>query len=80
MRSQGGAGLLNFGWSLLLFKLQRPDLSMIEIGFLWLSILGLVVWVAALSWRASALLVPYLLWVGYASTVNWGIIRLNPAG
>ena len=71
-------GLLNLLWSLLFFKLRRPDWALIEVVFLWLSVLALIVWLAPLSSRASWLMVPYLVWVTFASTINWGVIKLNP--
>ncbi len=69
--------VLNLLWSLIFFTSQRPDLALIEVMPLWLSILLL----AALPWtysRASSwLLLPYLLWVGFAAYLNLTIVRLN---
>ncbi len=69
--------LLNMLWSAIFFKSQRPDLALIEVVPLWLSVLLLMV----LPWRyaraSSWLLLPYLLWVGFASYLNWTIVRLN---
>jgi translocator protein len=70
--------LLNMLWSVLFFKLHRPDWALIEVVFLWLSVLAPIVWLATLSSAASWLLVPYLVWVTFASTINWGVIKLNP--
>jgi benzodiazapine receptor len=70
-------GFLNTLWSLLFFRLQRPDWSLYEVGFLWLSVL-LLIWVLARASRgAAALLLPYLLWVGFAAFLNWKIVALN---
>lgn len=70
-------GLLNMGWSLLFFTLRRPDWAMIEVVPLWLSILALVIFLAPASRLASWLVVPYLLWVSFASVLNLAIIRRN---
>ncbi|MBV7266395.1 TspO/MBR family protein [Erythrobacter ani] len=70
-------GFLNITWSLLFFRLQRPDWAMIELVFLWLSILALIVYCGRFSRLAAALLVPYLIWVGIAGALNWAIIDLN---
>ena len=69
--------LLNMFWSALYFKLQRPDWALIEVGFLWLSIVALIVGLWRLSRLASALLVPYLVWVGIAAFLNLAAVQLN---
>ena len=68
---------LNTLWSLLFFRLKRPDLALDEVGFLWLSIVLLIVLLARRSTTAAWLLVPYLLWVSFASFLNWTIVQLN---
>jgi tryptophan-rich sensory protein len=64
-------------WSPLFFWLRRPDWALIEVVFLWLSILALVVGLAPISPTASLLLAPYLLWVSFASVLNLSIVRRN---
>ena len=64
-------------WSLLFFKLQRPDWALLEVGFLWLSIAALIWFLYRLSKLASVLLLPYLLWVSFASMLNWKIVQMN---
>ena len=44
---------------------------------LWLSILSLIVVLARHSRSAAALLLPYLLWVGFAGYLNLAIVQLN---
>jgi tryptophan-rich sensory protein len=68
---------LNTLWSLLFFRLKRPDLALDEVGFLWLSIALLIVLLKRRSTAAAWLLVPYLLWVSFASFLNWTIVQLN---
>ncbi len=70
-------GVLNVLWSLLFFKLQRPDWALVEVVALWLSILALIVGLAPLSARGSLALVPYLLWVSFAAVLNRTVVRLN---
>lgn len=67
----------NWGWSFLFFVQQRPDLALLEVGVLWLSIAALIVFCAKHTPRAWLLLVPYLLWVSYAAAINYAIVRLN---
>ncbi len=70
-------GGLNITWSALFFRLHRPDWALIEVAFLWSSILALIVLLWPLSRGAAWALVPYLLWVSFASFLNWTIVRLN---
>jgi tryptophan-rich sensory protein len=68
---------LNTLWSLLFFRLKRPDWALYEVGFLWLSIMLLIVLLARGSRTASWLLAPYLAWVSFAAVLNWTIVQLN---
>ena len=69
---------LNLLWSLLFFKIQRPDLALIEVVVLWLSILPLILLPLRYSPRSSLLMLPYLAWVSVAAYLNLTIVRLNP--
>ena len=69
--------VLNIAWSPLFFKLRRPDWALVELVFLWLSVLSLVVAVGAISTSAAALLLPYLAWVSFAGFLNWRMVELN---
>jgi tryptophan-rich sensory protein len=70
-------GFLNVFWTLLFFRLHRPDWALTEVVAFWLSIAGLMWFVARFSGLAAALLGPYLLWVSIASALNFEIVRLN---
>ena len=69
---------LNISWSLLFFRVQRPDWAFAELVILWLSILALIIICARYSKLSALLLVPYLVWVSVAGALNLTIIRLNP--
>jgi translocator protein len=70
-------GFLNVFWSLLYFRLHRPDWALFEVPLLWLSVLALIVVLARFAKVAAALLVPYLVWVGLAAVLNWQTVKLN---
>ncbi len=70
-------GSLNVLWSLLFFRAQRPDWSLIEVFFLWGSILVLIIYLARFSKQGAVLLVPYLAWVTFAGALNWSVVSLN---
>lgn len=68
---------LNFAWTPVFFTLERPDLALLVIAPLFLTITIFI----ALTWRRERLsalfFVPYLAWVAYASALNFEIWRLN---
>jgi len=70
-------GFLNVLWSLLFFRFHRPDWSLIEVVFLWLSIVGLIIFTARHARLSGILLTPYLVWVSLASVLNFDVVRLN---
>lgn len=70
-------GFLNVLWSILFFQLHRPDLALIEVIFLWLSVAALIVLIWRRSMVAALLLVPYLMWVTFAGYLNMHIVQLN---
>ncbi|MBW4024389.1 MAG: tryptophan-rich sensory protein [Proteobacteria bacterium] len=69
--------VLHGAWSPLFFNLRRPDWALMEVPFLWLSVLALILALAPLSALAGWLLVPYLLWVAFAAYLNLVIVRMN---
>ncbi len=68
---------LNILWSLIFFTMKRPDLALLEVVPLWLSVLWMAMLVLPYSPRSSALLLPYLLRVAFAAYLNWTIVKLN---
>lgn len=62
---------LNALWSYLFFGLQNPAAGFIDI----IALIATIIWMMAVCWkidrRASYLLVPYLLWVSFASILNF---------
>jgi tryptophan-rich sensory protein len=70
-------GFLNVLWSLLYFRLHRPDWSLYEVPFLWLSVLALMLLLWRFAKPAAWLLGPYLAWVSIAAALNWETVRLN---
>ena len=70
-------GFLNIVWSLLFFRLHRPDWAVIEALGLWLSVLALILVIWRRSMSGAVMLVPYLLWVTFAGYLNMTIVHLN---
>ncbi len=68
---------LNAIWSIVFFGLHSPLLGLIVIALLWISIAWTMVKFYAIDKLASYVLVPYLVWVSFASVLNYSIFVLN---
>jgi tryptophan-rich sensory protein len=68
---------LNMLWSITFFGQQNPAVALIEIIFLWLAILATIIAFSRISKPAAWLLIPYLLWVSFASYLNYSVWLLN---
>lgn len=68
---------LNITWSMIFFRIQRPDWAFVEVLLLWLSILALIMYCGRYSRSAALLFTPYLIWVTFAAALNWAVVDLN---
>lgn len=68
---------LNFWWSIIFFRFQSPFFALIEILLLLAMILLTAYQFSKISKTAAWLLVPYVLWVSFASVLNYTIWSLN---
>jgi len=68
---------LNSFWSIAFFGMQNPGLAFIVIIALWLAILTLIIRFYKINRLAAYLLIPYILWVSFASILNYSIWQLN---
>lgn len=83
--SKGKQGLMLFKlhlvvnalWSILFFGLRSPILGLVAIIILWIMILALVKIFWKIDRLASILLWPYLVWVSFATVLNFAILVLN---
>lgn len=67
----------NFLWSILFFGFHSPFLAFLDIIVLWLALIITTVKFSELSRTAGYLLIPYIIWVTFASLLNFSIIVLN---
>jgi len=69
--------MLNTLWSIIFFGLHSPGWALVDIVALWVAI----AWTMAVFYRISKpavyLFVPYILWVSFASYLNYSIWMLN---
>lgn len=69
--------ILNAFWSVAFFGLQSPLLGLIVIIILWIFILLTIIGFFKISKLAGWLLIPYILWVSFATALNLAILILN---
>jgi len=69
--------ILNSFWTIIFFGLKSPGFALFEILILWILILLCIIEFYPVSVTASLLLIPYILWVTYASILNYSLWRLN---
>ena len=69
--------VLNAAWTPLFFGLQQPGIAFVEIVLLWLAIASTLAAFRPVSRVAAWLLAPYLVWVSFATMLNFALWRLN---
>ncbi len=69
--------LLNMLWSLLFFGLQNPQLAFFEVVVLLFAIVLTTLHFWKISKSAALLMIPYILWVSFATVLNFSIWQLN---
>jgi tryptophan-rich sensory protein len=67
----------NVCWSYAFFGRQSPLAGLVVIVALWILIVITILASAPVSKAAALLLIPYLLWVSFASILNASLWRLN---
>lgn len=69
--------ILNLAWTPLFFGMHAIALALVVIGAMWLGILATILLARKEDKLSAVLLLPYLLWVSYASYLNAGFFWLN---
>lgn len=69
--------LLNAIWSWIFFGRQMISTALADIFLLWIAILFTILLFWNRNRSAGLLLIPYLLWISYASALNLAIWQLN---
>ena len=70
--------ILNSLWSIVFFGLHSLLGGLIVILPLWVAILLSIVTFYRISKTAGVLLIPYILWVSFATLLNFSLWQLNP--
>jgi translocator protein len=70
--------ILNAAWSPLFFGLRNPLAGLLDIIPLWAAILATLIFFRRISTAAGWLMVPYWLWVSFATALNFALWKMNP--
>ncbi len=68
---------LNILWTAAFYGWRSEAMGYLLVCLLWLAILATMWTVSRVSKTATLLLVPYFLWVTFASCLNWVVLSLN---
>jgi benzodiazapine receptor len=68
---------LNILWSFLFFGMENPGAALVEIILMWMAIAATISEFGKINKTAGWLLVPYLLWVSFATVLNGAVYWLN---
>jgi len=69
--------LLNGLWTIIFFGFKSPFYALIEIILLWISILLTIIYFYKINKISAYLLIPYILWVTFATILNFSLFILN---
>jgi tryptophan-rich sensory protein len=69
--------VVNASWSVLFFGLRQPSWALADIAVLWALLAWIQAGLARIDRLAAWLWLPYLLWVSFATVLNFAIVLLN---
>ncbi len=69
--------LLNAAWFIIFFGLRKPLLALLDITALFILMLFTITRFRIVNNLATYLLIPYTIWVAFATVLNFSIWRLN---
>jgi benzodiazapine receptor len=71
---------LNLAWAPLFFREHQILYSLVLLGIIWLAAIITTISFGRVNRLAAWLMLPYLLWLGFAAALNYDIWRFNPHG
>ena len=69
--------ILNGLWSIIFFGLEQPFFALLTICGLFILVILTIKWFKVVDRWSAALLIPYILWLSFATALNFEIWRLN---
>lgn len=71
--------VFNAAWSWLMFGRRQIGAALADAVAMLVTILAFIALTIGPAPYAAALFVPYLVWVAFATALNWSILKRNPA-
>lgn len=71
--------VLNALWTPIFFNTQDAGLALLDIALMDLAVLGLILLLWSKDKVSVVLLLPYLIWIGYATWLTYKLLVLNAA-
>ena len=69
--------VLNLLWSYIFFGRHEMQLALLEIMLMWIMIFLTIIYFYRINKSAAWLMIPYLLWVSFATFLNYSLYALN---
>ena len=70
-------GIINALWSYIFFTRHMMGLAIVDSAAIWASVAALMIFARQTSLLSSLLLLPYIVWVSFATYLTYIIYRLN---
>ena len=70
--------IINFFWSPIFFNARAYGLALVWLLLLWILVYLMIREFRKTDAAAAGLQLPYLLWLTFATYLNWGVWQLNP--
>lgn len=70
---------LNAAWSPIFFGAHRPRTALVDLALMVPTAVAYTVVASKVDKPAAMLIAPYVGWLGFASSINIGVVALNPA-
>ncbi len=65
---------LNMTWSIFFFGMQKPTIALINLALIIITIIGMIIVSGKIDRRTRWILLPYLVWCGFAFTLNIALV------
>ncbi len=69
--------ILNLAWCFIFFGAKRFDLALFELIAMFVAVIAMTITFLKIDKTAGMIQIPYILWLCFATYLNYGVMRLN---